>query len=672
MSASSRTLESLIPRFYAGTTVVARDDGSSVVVTRRGEVVVEVAQDQSQLVQLIDGRRSVAQIAHEHFAAYGFVPFQALLDLLSKLRSEGALTNPDTELDGRVPRLKVAFMRRFGASRLLRIPLPLPPSVVTAFLAALSVAALGAAVFGLTHDAWQTAKAPSDFLQEPWGALAMVAAGVSATIALRSVLRGAVSGLWGQAASTLELRVHFGLLSIEADPTCVVKAARRGRLAAHASSLLAGPVLALITLQFLPAHVSQPMSLGALLLTLLDTCPFAPTSMGQWLATLAGRIDLRDHARSYLSRRFISRLGKRSLFAGEHVIVLTATASLLWCAVAVDVAVTHAPALLTQLWVVWAGATGARAVGAAVALGLVCAASLLSFGVFLRMAWAALASAAPESLRNVPAAESSRTQLSTRDRGGRAVLRAIPLFARLDDATLDALAKETWELNYKPGDVVVRQGDAGDRFLAIVEGEAAVEVEEASGKVRVVARLQTHDCFGERALLESAPRSATVRAASRLSVVSLSREAFGRLVAAMPNVDLTQMIRAGAALNKSAIFKNVAAERMAAFIAKLEPVTFKAGAVLCTKGERGDYFYLIDAGTLYVHGEDEVSVATQLGPGDHFGEIALLRDAPRTATVRAGTDCTVWRLSAADFYALLESDLRLSVTLEAAAGARLR
>lgn len=672
MSASTRTLETLIPRFYPGTTLVVRDDGSAVVVGRRGEVAVEVAQDQSALLQLFDGKRSVAQIAHEHFAVHGFVPFQALLDLLSKLRSEDALTNTEAELDGRVPKLKVSFWRRVGAFRVGRIALPWPRTVGAVVLTLLSLASLSAATWALFHGALERWNAASEYVQEPWRALVDVALGISGALFLRSIFRGAVSAWAGAVPETIELRVHLGVATLAFDPFCALRTSRTARLAAHGVALLAGPVVAAAALGLLPVARGQPWALGALLVALLDTCPFAPTSMGQGLAALAGRIDLRDHARSYLSRRFLSRIGKRTFFAGEHVIVLTATAGLLWCAVVVDLAVRHAPALFNKVLVVWSGATSFNALGAGLLLVLVAAGTLLSLAVFVRMAWAALASAAPDRLRNVPATETSRTPVSSKDKGGRAVLRAIPLFARLDDTTLDALAKETWELNYRPGDVVVRQGDPGDRFFAIIEGDANVELEGPSGKTRVVAKLGANDCFGERALLEDGPRTATVRATSRLSVVSLNRESFERLLAAMPDIDMTQMIRAGGALNKSALFKNVPPERIAAFVAKLEYAKVPAGSVLCSRGERGDFFYLVDSGELLVHGEDDVSVVSKLGPGDHFGEIALLRDAPRTATVRAGTDCLLWRLSAADFYEILESDLRLSVTLEAAASARIR
>jgi len=81
-------------------------------------------------------------------------------------------------------------------------------------------------------------------------------------------------------------------------------------------------------------------------------------------------------------------------------------------------------------------------------------------------------------------------------------------------------------------------------------------------------------------------------------------------------------------------------ERLAA---SLEQVRFPAGAEIFSGGDPGDRFYVIEEGTAVVSG------GPSLGAGGFFGEIALLRDVPRTATVRAETDVTLYALERADF-----------------------
>ena len=85
---------------------------------------------------------------------------------------------------------------------------------------------------------------------------------------------------------------------------------------------------------------------------------------------------------------------------------------------------------------------------------------------------------------------------------------------------------------------------------------------------------------------------------------------------------------------------------------ELIPVSVAAGDIVVREGEPGDRFYVVRMGELQVSVDGE-AVRT-LGPGDHFGEIALLRDVPRTATVAATSD--------ADLYALERDEFIGSVT----------
>jgi CRP-like cAMP-binding protein len=81
----------------------------------------------------------------------------------------------------------------------------------------------------------------------------------------------------------------------------------------------------------------------------------------------------------------------------------------------------------------------------------------------------------------------------------------------------------------------------------------------------------------------------------------------------------------------------------------LEPVPAAAGTAVFEQGDAGDRFYLVEAGDLVVQ-RDGAEVA-RLGPGDYFGEIALVQDVPRTATVRPLTDAALLALDRDEFIA---------------------
>lgn len=101
------------------------------------------------------------------------------------------------------------------------------------------------------------------------------------------------------------------------------------------------------------------------------------------------------------------------------------------------------------------------------------------------------------------------------------LLRRVPVFAPLPVVVIEQLALDVEPHSYRDGEVVMREGDPGDRFYVVTEGSAAVSV---AGVAR--PGLGPGDGFGEIALLRDVPRTATVIAAGPLDTLSLTRDRF--------------------------------------------------------------------------------------------------------------------------------------------------
>ena len=95
-------------------------------------------------------------------------------------------------------------------------------------------------------------------------------------------------------------------------------------------------------------------------------------------------------------------------------------------------------------------------------------------------------------------------------------------------------------------------------------------------------------------------------------------------------------------LRGNAIFAPLSAATLEQLADRLQQVRVPAGDVIVRQGETGDRFYMIEAGTVAVAVDGQA--AHELGPGESFGEIALLRGVPRTATVTARTDAVLYAL----------------------------
>ena len=107
-----------------------------------------------------------------------------------------------------------------------------------------------------------------------------------------------------------------------------------------------------------------------------------------------------------------------------------------------------------------------------------------------------------------------------------------PFFAGLHRRELAEIAKVTEDLEVEEGKVLTREGDSGREFFVIVDGEVSVE---RGG--REVRRLGDGDFFGEIALLEDRPRTATVVARTSLRFFVLTRQSFKSLVARRPEIE---------------------------------------------------------------------------------------------------------------------------------------
>ncbi|KNC50171.1 uncharacterized protein AMSG_11967 [Thecamonas trahens ATCC 50062] len=108
-------------------------------------------------------------------------------------------------------------------------------------------------------------------------------------------------------------------------------------------------------------------------------------------------------------------------------------------------------------------------------------------------------------------------------------LREVPVLADLSDSEIAKIADVVDPLPFKDGEVIIRQGDAGDKFYILAEGAASVKQKKGDAAELELCRLHKGNYFGEIALLTDRPRAATVAAFGDCKVVCIDRPAFTRL-----------------------------------------------------------------------------------------------------------------------------------------------
>ncbi|MDP9302717.1 MAG: cyclic nucleotide-binding domain-containing protein, partial [Actinomycetota bacterium] len=235
---------------------------------------------------------------------------------------------------------------------------------------------------------------------------------------------------------------------------------------------------------------------------------------------------------------------------------------------------------------------------------------------------------------------------------------ALPLFDDLSEETLSELAGRVRVRTVAPGQPVVRQGERASAFYVLRRGRLeVVESDPATGDERLLRVLEPGASFGELGLAEGAPRSAGVRAAGESEVFEIDKGTFDQLLAGSIDVPtFGPSFQRMADLQALPSFAHLGTEELTALLAHGSWVNIPPGETVVAEGEVGDAFYAIGSGRVEV--EQEGRHLRTMGPGQYFGEVALLRDVPRTATVRAATPVRAYRLDRDGFDRLMTGAFR--------------
>jgi len=110
-------------------------------------------------------------------------------------------------------------------------------------------------------------------------------------------------------------------------------------------------------------------------------------------------------------------------------------------------------------------------------------------------------------------------------------LSGIPFFGGLDPAALERLAASMRARRFRRGEVIFHIGDPGDALFVIVSGDVKISLPSETGDEAILATLRPGDVFGELALLDGAPRSASATALGPTETVVLPRDRFRELLA---------------------------------------------------------------------------------------------------------------------------------------------
>mmetsp|Transcript_29864 Transcript_29864/g.44370 ORF Transcript_29864/g.44370 Transcript_29864/m.44370 type:complete len:238 (-) Transcript_29864:89-802(-) len=201
------------------------------------------------------------------------------------------------------------------------------------------------------------------------------------------------------------------------------------------------------------------------------------------------------------------------------------------------------------------------------------------------------------------------------------------MFSNLEKHDMETIIMAMEEVKIKAGEKVITEGDDGD-FLFVIETGSLECIKVIDGSPKVVKTCEVGDVFGELALLYNCPRAASVVAKGECVCWKLDRESFNHIVKESAAKKRNQYENF---LKSVSLISSIDAYERSQIADALIPETFKKGDVIVRQDEAGDKFYIVEEGQLYAKkGEDRVM---DYKSGDYFGELALLKNQPRAASV---------------------------------------
>ncbi|XP_067272829.1 cGMP-dependent protein kinase 1 [Pseudorasbora parva] len=200
---------------------------------------------------------------------------------------------------------------------------------------------------------------------------------------------------------------------------------------------------------------------------------------------------------------------------------------------------------------------------------------------------------------------------------------------RLDEEQISMMVELMKVQDCRPGDVIIREGTDGDSMYIVAAGE--LKVTQAGRDLRT---LRSGDMFGELAILYNCKRTASVTVVTAVKLWCIERQTYRSIMTNKSKMKREQLM---GFLKTARTLKALNDVQLSKIIDSMEEVKFQNEEVIVREGEEGNTFYIILKGevlvTKKVNGQQKI--IRTMGEGEHFGELALIREILRTATCTA-------------------------------------
>jgi CRP-like cAMP-binding protein/Fe-S-cluster-containing hydrogenase component 2 len=214
------------------------------------------------------------------------------------------------------------------------------------------------------------------------------------------------------------------------------------------------------------------------------------------------------------------------------------------------------------------------------------------------------------------------------------------------------------------GDVVFEKNDYTNSFYVVLEGSVAVMIDDKDPAKRIV--IGRGNYFGEMGLISGRRRTATIKAESNCTLIEIPRRTMIKVRGNSPEVRQALDREAAIRQIQTYIAPDVPRDELIEIANSSEIKTFKSGEILFNEGDEADALHLIRKGSVSVSKrlDGRSVVLNYVASGNYVGEMGLISDAPRSASVTAAVASETIRIDGSAFKNLMASNPKLKATVE--------
>lgn len=247
------------------------------------------------------------------------------------------------------------------------------------------------------------------------------------------------------------------------------------------------------------------------------------------------------------------------------------------------------------------------------------------------------------------------------------------LFRTCNETLLHEVETELTDVFLNKDAILFREGDPGNALYIVINGKLGIYTTDHNGHKILIDEKPAGSCVGEIAMLTGQLRTASVYAMEDTNLLALSKEGFtylGRrhpgLIAVVSSAIVPNLQMGYLARILGDLFGEIDFSELQELQSEMEWLTLEKSDVLFRQGDVGDGMYIVVTGRLQIFINDDKGqeqLHSEVGPGEVVGELALLTQEPRSATIVAIRETNVVKLPNTVFEQLINKYPKLMVQI---------